>query len=114
MKIKGQNFTVKKIICLFLYYAVARYLPLSFFFFNIGGKIRRFLCKRIFLRCGNNVNIERGAFFGSGINVEIGDNSGIGVNCTIPNNTIIGRNVMMGPNCYILDKIMIFLEQIFQ
>ena len=52
--------------------------------------------------CGENVNIERGANFGSGFRLRIGDNSGIGVNCTVPGNIVIGKNVMMGPDCYVL------------
>lgn len=73
------------------------------YFLEGGGKwVRYQLCKRIFKFCGLNVNIERGARFGSGRNIVIGNNSGIGINCSIPSDTIIGDNVMMGPNCYIL------------
>lgn len=93
-----------KILCLILYYGFARYLPVSYF--PIIGKackwVRYRLCRKIFKKCGTNVNVERLAFFGSGKNIEIGNNSGLGINCTIPSNTIIGDNVMMGPNCYIL------------
>lgn len=104
MKIRNQNFKLTQLICLGLYYGIARHLPVSDMPIIGGGKIRYFLCKRIFKFCGKNVNVEKGAFFGSGIEIEIGDNSGIGINSTIPSNTIIGENVMMGPNCYILDK----------
>lgn len=96
---------MKKKVCLALYYGIAYYLPNSFQFGIIGvisKKIRYWLVKRIFRRCGENVNVERRAFFGSGRDVEVGDNSGIGVNASIPNNTIIGNDVMMGPNCFIL------------
>ena len=104
MIIRGKKFSLISIACLFAYYMVARYLPITDMPLVGGGRIRRFLCKRIFAECGENVNIERGAFFGSGAGIRIGDNSGIGINANIPSNTIIGRNVMMGPNCYILDK----------
>ena len=67
-----------------------------------GELVRYQLVRHIFLRCGKNVNVERGANFGSGREIEIGDNSGIGVNACIPSNTKIGNDVMMGPNCYIL------------
>ncbi len=69
-----------------------------------GGYIRYQLAKRIFKKCGHHVNIERKAKFGSGRDVEIGNYSGIGVNCSIPSNIIIGDYVMMGPNCYILQR----------
>ena len=95
---------MKTILCLILYYGIARFLPKSTFKF--GGKtskyIRHMLCKNIFEFCGNNVNVERMAWFGRGTKIKIGDNSGIGVNCKIHNNTIIGENVMMGPKCYFL------------
>ena len=101
---------MKRIICLILYYGLAIYLPQSYSRF--GGKISRWiryqLCKRIFLKCGKNVNIERGAKFYYGYEVEIGDNSGIGINCTILSNTKIGKEVMMGPNCYFLGSNHIF------
>jgi maltose O-acetyltransferase len=88
----------KKYILLVLYYYFARFLPSGKF----GKFVRYHICKRIFKKCGNNVNVERLATFGKGFNIEIGDNSGIGINAHIPNNTIIGNNVMMGPNVYIL------------
>ena len=93
-----------KILCLILYYGFARYLPVSHFpIVGTASKwLRYILCRRIFKKCGKNVNIERMAFFGSGRNIEIGDNSGLGINCSVPSNTIIGRDVMMAPNCRIL------------
>ena len=102
MTIKGKNISIKKLLCLACYYSCAIYLPKTQNFFHIGGYIRRFLCKSIFSYCGKNVNIERGARFGSGLKIELGDYSGIGINANIPNDTIIGKYVMMGPNCYIL------------
>ncbi|MBO5806373.1 MAG: acyltransferase [Tidjanibacter sp.] len=96
---------VIKLVCLVLYYCFARFLPTSYT--PIVGKpskwIRYQLCRNIFAKCGKNVNIERGAFFGRGSLIEIGDNSGMGVNCHLPSNTKIGNNVMMAPNCYILN-----------
>lgn len=91
-------------ICLKLYYNFAIYLPQSYKCKGLPGKIRRSLCKHIFLQCGDHVNIEKGAKFGNGRLIVIGDYSGIGLNCTVPNNIIIGKYVMMGPNCYILDS----------
>lgn len=108
MRIHNKEIPYKKILCLFLYYGFAQYLPKSGNFFNLGGNIRYALCKRIFKKCGKKVNIERRAWFGTGVDVEIGDCSGIGVNSHIFNNTIIGKNVMMGPNCYMLEKTHIF------
>lgn len=71
----------------------------------MGGQIRRMCAKHLFLYCGNNVNIEKGVYFGDGHAVEIGDNSGIGINCHVPNNIKIGKNVLMGPNCFMLENL---------
>lgn len=103
MKVLKKKLSAGQIICLALYYSIGIHLPKSQSFFHIGCYVRRFLCKRIFKKCGKQVNVEKGAWFGSGYQIELGDYSGIGINAHIPNNTIIGDYVMMGPNCYILD-----------
>ena len=69
---------------------------------NISKRIRFFLVKRIFLKCGKNVNIESRVCFGSGRNIVIGNNSGIGSHSTVPSDLQIGDNVMIAPNLYIL------------
>lgn len=88
-----------------LYRFFAFYLPKSnvIFLGPVSKKIRYFFVKRMIKKGGDNVNIERKAWFGMGKNIEIGDNSGIGVNAIIPSNTIIGKNVMMGPDCIIYE-----------
>ena len=81
-------------------YEVAKYLPESFSAINIGQRqIRAFCGKLILSKCGENVNIERGAVFAS--NVELGDRSGIGINARISGKCIIGNDVMMGPECMV-------------
>ena len=96
---------VGKIIALILYYVLLNiFHRLIIDFQGVSKSIRYQLVKRIFKVCGNNVNVERKAKFGSGRDIEIGDNSGIGVNANIPSNTKIGENVMIGPNYYILDS----------
>lgn len=94
---------LKKVFFLVLYYAFAKYLPPSSRS-KMSKRVRYLICKNIFLKCGVNVNIERGAWFGKGDRIVIGDNSGIGKNAVIHNNTVIGENVMMGPNCYFLES----------
>lgn len=94
---------IKRSIYRFIYYRFARWLPESYSKLGgaIGKSVRYHVCRNIFEYCGKNVNIERGASFGTGYNIRIGDNSGIGINATIPNGTIIGNNVMMAPNCFV-------------
>ena len=96
--------SIRARICLRLYYGFAIFLPQSYKYKGIPGKIRLMLCKNIFKRCGKHVNIEKGARFGNGRLIEIGDYSGLGINCNVPNNIIIGNYVMMGPNAYILNS----------
>ncbi|MDP4179984.1 MAG: acyltransferase [Bacillota bacterium] len=92
-------------VCLMLYYMIARHLPGSDLPYGFGSKkIRRFLCKRIFLSAGKNLNVEHGSFFGSGRDIEIGDNTGLGINCRIMGPLKIGSEVMMGP------EVMIFTQ----
>lgn len=97
--------SVKQTFWLILYYGLAKHLPYTHARIHLwGGQIRRMCAKHLFLYCGDNVNIEKGAYFGDGHAVEIGDNSGIGINCHVPNNIKIGRNVLMGPNCFMLEN----------
>lgn len=83
-----------------LYKVCAVRMPLSDSKYSFGSKeIRRFLTKKIILKMGENVNIEKGAeFFDS---LEIGNNSGVGVNCVLSGKVIIGDDVMMGPEVFI-------------
>lgn len=93
---------IKKIY-LSLYYLIAYHLPRSLF---TGGKvytkIRYMLVKKLFLKCGKNVNVENHTYFGIGNNISIGDNSGLGSNCSIYGECTIGKNVMMGTDIVIL------------
>lgn len=92
-------------ICLMLYYFIARHLPTSDAPYSMGAKwIRRFVCKRIFKKVGENINIEHGAFFASGRDIEIGDNSGLGLNCRVTGPLTIGNDVMMGPDVMVFTQ----------
>lgn len=104
MKYKNVEFSLSQLLFLIIYKLFLVWMPSSTtpLVGSVFRKLRFLCCKKIFLQCGKNVNIERGADFGSGFRLRIGDNSGIGVNCTVPGNIVIGKNVMMGPECYIL------------
>lgn len=47
MNIYGQQFNVSQLICLALYYGLARWFPKSGMLFNIGGRFRLTLCRHI-------------------------------------------------------------------
>jgi len=98
---------IKRIIRLtatILYVGLARYLPVSYSPLSLGlsKRIRAFLCRFMVKKCGNNVNIERGAKFT--YDMEIGDNSGLGVNTLLGDGIIIGDNVMVGMDTVILTR----------
>jgi len=94
---KRTRLTLSKIFFLSLYYGFARHLPVSYkpYGGELAKKIRYFCCKRIFDKCGINVNVEHGADFSHGGGIEIGDNSGLGINSWI-GVAKIGKDVMMG------------------
>lgn len=90
---------------LFTYYFIATHLPKSTFpvLGRLACKFRYALCKRLFLKMGNNVNIENNAYIGNGAKIAIGDRSGIGSYFHVQNTILkIGNNVMMGEECLIL------------
>lgn len=94
---------IKKFICIIIYYAFAKHLPVSTNkSFRWCRKIRRVVCKSLFTYCGDDVNIEKGANFGMGGEISIGHRSGLGVNCSIRGPLTIGEDVMMGPDVVIL------------
>jgi maltose O-acetyltransferase len=97
-----------KTICYILYELFGKHLPRSSNRIKIIGKIskriRYILVKKMFLHCGKNVNIEKGATFGMGASIRIGDNSGIGYKCQVPNDIQIGENVMMAPEVIIFSQ----------
>jgi maltose O-acetyltransferase len=87
-----------------VYHFFARILPPTWVPWSCGaGTIRCALAKCLLAECGRNVNIEKGADFGTGRHVRIGDNSGIGINCKV-GHIRIGRDVMMGPDCIMLSQ----------
>jgi len=94
-----------KILCLGLYYGVARHLPDSPFPGAwVGQTMRRLLARQIFERCGRRVRINYGASFGSGYRIVLGENSSIAANAWIGNDTRIGNDVMMAPQVVVLSN----------
>ena len=92
---------------LIIYYGFLRFLPQYLPDGTECNRIRCCICKNLFEKCGKNVNIKKGACFGSGKNIRIGNNSDIGLNARIygldgGGRLIIGNNVMMGPDVTIL------------
>lgn len=63
-------------------------------------KLRYWTAKRCIASCGEKVNFEKGASFGS--DLRIGNNSGIGINAQLSLGVSIGNNVMMAPEVVML------------
>ncbi len=96
---------VIRLICLFLYYGLAQYLPSSYLRgCAVFGKIRSIICKPLFGYCGNNVRVEPYAFFHSGRSISIGDDSSIGERSRLLGKITIGKSVMMGEEVIIITK----------
>ena len=94
-----------KRLCLAIYYLLAKHLPATNNTLWISRgikKIRLAIARNVFDYCGKNVNVEKGADFGTGSGIRIGDNSGLGVNCSVRGPLEIGENVMMGPDVIIM------------
>ena len=88
-----------------LYYILAQHLPKSTFpvLGILGRRLRVFLCQRLFVKMGKNINIENNAYIGNGSKISIGNNSGIGSHFHVQNTTLkIGNDVMMGEEVLIL------------
>lgn len=96
---------IKLILGLGFYCLFAKHLPSTdngLAMSKIIRCFRRFVAKMCFDYCGKNVNLEKGADFGSGRGIRIGNNSGIGVKCSVRGPLDIGDNVMMGPEVIIM------------
>jgi maltose O-acetyltransferase len=85
------------------YLGLTRHLPWSP---RPGGRLARRLralsAKAMLDECGENVNVEHGAWFGSGKGISLGDRSDIGMDALVIGPVRIGRDVMMGPRCVLL------------
>lgn len=95
---------MKRAILLTLYYSLLQFLPSSRRLGRIPGRLRFWCCRNLFAYCGQNVNIERRAFFGSGNTISVGDNSGIGVGAKLSPQVSIGNSVLMGEDVLFLTQ----------
>jgi len=89
--------SLRRKLSLATYYGFARHLPSTSM---PGGRwsnrIRTALARAAFEKCGRDVVVKRGAYFGTGSEIRIGDRSQIGENARIEHDTVIGDDVMMG------------------
>lgn len=100
---------MSKYTSLLFYYLFAKHIPYLPFTkkFNLGKKSRAFLCKIIFNKCGSNIDIGDGVYFGNGFDIELGSHSGIGRNCRVGGiggggHLIIGNHTIIAPEVVFL------------
>jgi len=102
---RSHGLTPWKLVCLGLYYILARQLPdVPMPGAWVGQTLRRLLAQQIFEKCGAHVRINRGANFGTGARIHLGENSSISIDCWVASDTQIGDDVMMAPEVTILSN----------
>lgn len=65
-----------------IYYLFARHLPKSNVpvLGRLAMRLRGWCCRHLFSECGEDLNVEQGAYIGSGRNFYVGNHVGIGKN----------------------------------
>ena len=99
---------MKRTISLIIYYLLFKHLPATnndMVMSRVIRNLRRMATKNCFDYCGENVNVEKDADFGTGKGISIGDNSGLGVNCSVRGPLEMGNNIMMGPDVIIMTSV---------
>ncbi|WP_430906523.1 acyltransferase [Maribacter sp. 2-571] len=92
-----------KKVYLLIYYLFAQYLPMQPIpGYKIFYKIRYLLCKKLLLKCGDNVIVKNRCYFGNGSKLRVGDFSQLGQNARISGPVTLGKYVMMGPDVVIM------------
>jgi maltose O-acetyltransferase len=95
--------SITKFLTLVFYLLIFKHLPATNNqYLRFPKKIRYMAARKLFDYCGENVNVEKGANFGTGKGISIGSNSGLGVNCHVRGPLKMGENVMMAPEVTIL------------
>ena len=90
---------------LIVYYGLARKLPKSTIplLGKIGYKLRYRCAKHLFAECGEQVNVEQGAYIGNGRQFRVGNRVGIGKDFCSHNRPLIIRDgLLMGENVLFL------------
>lgn len=92
-------------VALAAYYGLGKHLPESGGPLDVGARrLRSMLIRQIFPSAGENLDIQRGVYFGDGDDIEIGDHSGLGLNARLQGPLRIGSYVLMGPDVVIYTR----------
>src|ERR1035437_343948 len=103
-KISAYFKSIERCLCLIIYYSFAQHLPISDEpqSLKLSKPIRGFLAHRIFDECGEDINLEKGAYIADGKFIRVGNRSGIGINAFVQRHVHIGNDVMMGKDVIIM------------
>lgn len=88
-----------------LYYGLAQHFPKSTMpiLGKLSKRFRRWCCKHMFAECGQNLNVEQGAYFGNGKDIKVGIYVGFGKNFTMHNRVLkVDDYLMMGEDVMFL------------
>ncbi|VVB52532.1 2,3,4,5-tetrahydropyridine-2,6-dicarboxylate N-acetyltransferase [uncultured archaeon] len=94
---------IARVVALVVYYGFVWKIP-RFPAPVFACRVRAAVCRFIFSKCGEDVFIEKGVFFGFGSGIEIGSHSALGVRAEVMGagrcggRLIIGDYVQMGPD----------------
>jgi len=84
---------------LIIYYLFAQYVPMHPVpGWQIGYRLRLFLCKKLLKSCGDKVIVKNKCYFGKGDRLSIGSRSQLGQNARLTGKIKIGEDVLMGPD----------------
>ncbi|WP_375491206.1 acyltransferase [uncultured Jatrophihabitans sp.] len=94
---------LQRVLAFAVYTLLGRHLPWSNRpFGQYARRLRAALGEWMLDECGDAVNIEHGALFGSGRGIRLGDRSDIGMDALVIGPVHIGADVMMGPRCVLI------------
>jgi len=105
--ISGQNWTIKKVICYFLYRILAKHIPGDIGYLRkYSYSFRRILCRPLLKESSEIFGIGQGVDFGTGENLIMKYCGNLGPWCHIGGHGLvtIGQHVMMGYHCIILTQ----------
>jgi maltose O-acetyltransferase len=98
-----RRLSARRMACAAAYLGVGRHLPWSP---RPGGRVARrvraYLAAGMLDACGERVNVEHGAWFGSGRGIRLGDRSALGMDALVIGPLTVGDDVMMGPRCLLV------------
>lgn len=102
-----QRWTGKKVICYFLYVALAKHLPDGY---GVVGRfalwMRKIVCRPLFKETASNFSVGSGASFGNGATLVLRDHANLGPRFSLSGRGLltVGAHVAMGCDCMVITQ----------